>query len=177
MTPCRSCWRTCLSVLLIAFGGPAAWGASVARQIATIYQPFRVERAALSPDGRHVAFVLHESRGLEVRIFGVDDFALKSRTVLDDRGAAQVKFFEWSAPDRLVAMTDRARIVALDPAGRETVLVPGVAALLPPKTDPPDAPPTARPYGFLADEPGIFLLELTRIMPGGVEPATYVVPD
>jgi poly(3-hydroxybutyrate) depolymerase len=102
-------------MLLVATSAPAA---SVAQQLNAIYQPLRVEQAALAPDGRHVAFVVREGRGLEVQIFDLERAGAKVRVPFEERSTARVSLFEWAAADLLVAMSDGPIVLATDPAGK-----------------------------------------------------------
>lgn len=85
-----------------------------------LFQPFRTETAALSPDGRYLAYTVHESKALAIVVIDIDQpTVVKSRVVaLTDKDAtpmladtkeatpASIRWLRWATPTRLVAETN-----------------------------------------------------------------------
>lgn len=87
------------------------------QRLADIFSPFRIDRAALSPDGRHVAYTLREGDSVSVLIAAVDtpDRALtKARAALDSHAPssafyherAEVRWLDWLDDDRVAVLTN-----------------------------------------------------------------------
>ena len=93
----------------------------------TFFAPFRTDRAAISPDGRHLAFTYREGEELSVVIYDTDHLGTPKARVLvgDDRTStpymaidqgertpAQVNWLRWVTSDRVVVETNRIAIRA-----------------------------------------------------------------
>ncbi|MEO5961128.1 MAG: alpha/beta fold hydrolase [Opitutaceae bacterium] len=110
-------------ILHLAFVGGSLWGAtavraaSSARQIEALYAPFRVEQAALAPDGRHVAFALRGDRGLEIQIFKTDSPGQKATVLLDRNRNTPARILNWISPEQLLAVSGTPVVMVTDPTG------------------------------------------------------------
>lgn len=97
----------------------AAWGAPAPtevqkEQVRNLFAPARVEFASLAPDGRHVAFVSLEERGIELRIFDTAD-ASRKVTIRPDSDPSPVFFLGWVDANRLLIVTGR-QIAVVEPS-------------------------------------------------------------
>jgi len=109
-----------LSVAIVARGDEPSYD-----RIAAWFQPDRVGQATLSPDGRHLAYTVHEdgrtviilsdidnpSKGSMVKV-GEDAVIRNSRD--HEKSPMRVPFFRWAAPDRLVFSAEIPGIVDVD---------------------------------------------------------------
>jgi acetyl esterase/lipase len=102
---------------------PAALASPVAKQIEAIYQPLRVERAALAPDGGHVAFAVRDHDGLHAIVCGVDNPDSVTRQLLDSRADVHLQFLDWAGPDHLIAGTDASQVFLIGAGNHEPTLL------------------------------------------------------
>jgi len=58
---------------LVCFLTVAAGQSIVGDKIAAYFRPYQTDRASLAPDGRHLAYSLHEGETVYVLIVDVDD--------------------------------------------------------------------------------------------------------
>jgi dipeptidyl aminopeptidase/acylaminoacyl peptidase len=104
-----------LSVLSLCLGLviPARGAAPTAREIADRLEPDRVPQATLAPDGRHLAYIVHEDQKTTIVLVDVDDptrgavVPVGDDTFVRDAGDSektplQIPFIRWAGPDRLV---------------------------------------------------------------------------
>lgn len=96
---------------------PAGVGLS---RFTDIFSPLRTDQAALSPDGRYLAFSWHDGRELSVVVVAIenpkvaqtkvvvanDPAGTKRNTRPDEYPLAQVRFLRWSSPTRVVLQTN-----------------------------------------------------------------------
>jgi hypothetical protein len=105
-----------VAVLLLAVVVSLHGGISDDRLV-DIFSPFRIDRAALSPNGRYVAYTLREGDAVSVLIVAVDapDRALtKARAALDSHApssafyhpGAEVRWLDWLDDDRVAVLTN-----------------------------------------------------------------------
>lgn len=86
------------------------------------FRPFRTDRAALSPDGKYLAFSLRDGNSLSVTVIEIDhpEKATAHVRVIDDEAAtpmlaanqreptpARINWMRWATPTRLVVETNR----------------------------------------------------------------------
>ena len=122
---CGRCFRSCAIALLAAVcvGASPLRAGLVRDQLEAIYQPLRAEFAALSPDGRHLAFALRDNDGLHLMVRQVDSSAVVVRMLIDDQAEVQVQFFAWADPTRLVFATDASEVVVVETTSRAATLL------------------------------------------------------
>ncbi|MEO7415287.1 MAG: prolyl oligopeptidase family serine peptidase [Opitutaceae bacterium] len=115
-----SVFRRTSHLLLIGVGVFAGAFASAAamKDIDAFYAPLRVEEGSLAPDGRHVAFTVRGSRGLEVQIFETDPPRTKVTVAFDRDRNATTRILNWISPDQLLAVSSTQAIMVTDPTGR-----------------------------------------------------------
>src|SRR5437868_5782469 len=156
-------------------------------ELAAIFQPYTVEQATLSPDGRHLAYFARDgSRGTFV-VIDVDE-PLKKVTFapgqspgqgIFSRRGARLSFLRWAGSARLVyglsaGEGDEVRTVGLDGRGDRPVVTPESVAeywvpLRVPPANPDGEPPepeaeqviprAIRLVGFPPDDPDAVFLE------------------
>src|SRR5215216_6476267 len=115
-----SVWSLTSRLLLVGvgvFAGMLARAAAM-KDVEGIYAPFRVEEGSLSPDGRHVAFTVRASRGLEVHIFQTDPPRNKVAVPVDQDRNATTRILNWISPDQLLVVSSNQAIMVTDPTGR-----------------------------------------------------------
>ncbi|MEO6567371.1 MAG: prolyl oligopeptidase family serine peptidase [Opitutaceae bacterium] len=99
------------------FAGTLASAAAI-KGIDAIYAPLRVEEGSLSPDGRHVAFTVRGTSGLEVHIFQTDPPRNKVTVAVDRDRNATTRILNWISPDQLLVVSSSQAIMVTDPTGR-----------------------------------------------------------
>lgn len=114
--PLRAFIVPLLAATLLALPARAA-AVATATEIAAWLQPDRVQQATLAPDGRHLAYTVHEDDQTLVVIIDVDDPSKRAvmpvgkDSILRDskdreKTPLQVPFFRWANPSRLVFSTE-----------------------------------------------------------------------
>ncbi len=93
-----------------------------ASRLTAIFQPYRTEHAALSPDGRYLAYSLREGETLSVAVVEIDHpETMKTRVQVatdassspamavgsSERTPAEIRWMRWVTPTRLVVETNR----------------------------------------------------------------------
>lgn len=104
---------------LLGIGGSVSEssGATSAKDVDSIYDPFRVEQASLAPDGEHVAFTIRTSRGLDIHIYPTARPGDKSVVPLDRDRNATTRILRWISPEQLVAVTSSPIVIVSDSSG------------------------------------------------------------
>jgi len=88
-------------------------GMPKAGDLAILYSPTRTDRASLAPDGRHLAYTVHEGRQLRLVLVDVDRPSEKAAVIVgeDERSVlhsvsqvrrVRIDFLRWVTPSRLV---------------------------------------------------------------------------
>lgn len=152
--------RLLVIVFGVVAGARAASGStSIAAQVAPYYAPFRVQKAALAPDGRHVAFTVFRDRQVDIVIADVDDPEARLTVPFENRREAETKFLVWTSAERLIAVSDTTAIMSVALPNGTTQRFAPVA----PDPSRPDTPgfagPAARVLGFAPDDPDSVFLE------------------
>lgn len=148
-------WLLGLAIAGITAAAHGASGGAMEKAVSAIYQPFRVEQAALSPDGSRVAFVVRQGSSMEVHLFAVGAPMTKKRVSLAARATAQLQLLAWTSPDRLVVAFDQPLIAAIDARlGAVTTLL--TAATF---SQQDISRRTVRVLGLPADDPDALMLE------------------
>lgn len=112
-------WPTPGFILLALSGFLAtslAQAASIGKQINNLYEPFRVQQAAISPDGRRAAFVVANAQGIEIQLLDLDRSQPGPRFPLDPRASAEVRLLAWTSVDRVIAVSNSPIFVGIDAA-------------------------------------------------------------
>lgn len=136
-----------------------ARGASVARQVGAIYEPWRMERAALAPDGGHLAITVRESRGVALMIYDTATPGKRVRVPFEARSAAEIRLLQWTGPDNLVVASDTPVVLATDAMGAHARVVLNAQSFA--ATD-GSLRPRVRLLGLAGDDPGAVLIETAR---------------
>lgn len=100
------CWLVCAC---LASAG-SALRAAEGKLVSAIFKPARIEQPALSPDGRHVAYFLHDKWSPKVVIVDTANEVAKNAITIDDRTEARATSLQWVNTDCLVLATDSGAI-------------------------------------------------------------------
>lgn len=165
-----------------------AGGASLSAQLNAIFAPSRVQRSAIAPDGRHVAFAVDTGRALELQIFTIDRPELSTSTAVavssiktgdakpaqldvplhvpfDSAPGAETRFLGWASNETLVASTGTV-VLSTSATGLNPVRLEA-RALAPSSGPKPRLEPTTRVLAVLPDANSV-VLEISQ--PLGAHP-------
>lgn len=101
--------------------------ATRAVEIADLFKPFQTEMAALSPDGRHLAYTLREAGEMRIVIVNLESNRAKLLIVAEDQVAAmsgdrektpsRVTFLRWATASRLIFSVEDLAVWGIDADG------------------------------------------------------------
>mgnify|MGYP001549286314 CR=1 FL=1 len=130
-------------------------------QLDSIFAPSRVQRSALAPDGRHVAFAVNTGAALEIQIFPIGQPSSPVRVPVENDPRGEIQFLAWVSGDLLVAST-RSSLLTSNASGgtlrRINTVFPPAPGIIP---DPRALKPSARVMGILPESESI-LLEFSK---------------
>lgn len=128
--------------------------AAATKEVEPIYEPFRVEHAALAPDGAHVAFLVRSGRGLELRIFDTSRPGDKATVRMERDGRPGGRILNWISPDRLLAVSSTPTVIVTDASGRNARPVDLTNLFRGSAGDAGDDPNLKRPDARIFQSPG-----------------------
>jgi dipeptidyl aminopeptidase/acylaminoacyl peptidase len=109
----------------LALAADARGEAPTLRELSTWFEPDRVQQATLAPDGRHLAYTVHEEGKTTIVLVDVDDPSKGARVPVGEdaivhdshdteKTPMRVPFLRWAAPDRLVFSAEITDIPVVD---------------------------------------------------------------
>jgi pimeloyl-ACP methyl ester carboxylesterase len=146
----------CLAAIGLALMPRASSGAAPVHGLEAVYRGFRVEHAALSPDGKQVAFVAYTERGTELEVFKTDKPGPKVTVPINTSRTLETLLVHWVSNDQILTV-DTASAITIVPVGGKPRSID--ASLLVPKPESSDAAPPVPRVSVAPDDPACLLLE------------------
>ncbi|MEO6567800.1 MAG: prolyl oligopeptidase family serine peptidase [Opitutaceae bacterium] len=145
----------CLAAIGLALMPSASSGAAPIHGLEAVYRGFRVEHAALSPDGQRVAFVAYTERGTELEVFKTDKPGPKVTVPVNTNRTLETLLVHWVSNDQILTIDAASSITIVPLAGKPRSID---ASQLVPKPPSGAAPPAPR-VSVAPDDPACLLLE------------------